>query len=184
MRRWRARTARAFRWTLLIVSLSLPPLWLASGFIGGLITFRVPRAGRLSLGVFEGLLVCASAPSASSAPTLTSQWTYPGSPGSLPPVWQFWFALSHWPSPYGAGTLHLVEVPLWAILLALTVPTVHACRGHWLNRYGPDHCRRCGYHLAGLQPRAVALSAAHVRFGLPPPQPSTTPRTSRFWVVG
>lgn len=48
---------------------------------------------------------------------------------------------------FGPGAF-VIFVPTWVLFLALALPTAYAW--HRCRRFGPGHCSKCGYDLAGI----------------------------------
>ena len=85
---------------------------------------------------------------------LKTQWFYPSAPGQMLPVWLWWFDLTHWTSPYGAGTVDQAVIPLWVLFVALGALTSVVWRRHLRRGSMPGLCPACRYDRAGLSPGA------------------------------
>jgi hypothetical protein len=62
--------------------------------------------------------------------------------------WRWWFECDGFREP--VERMEYVCIPLWAVLTAVGVPTGILWRRDRRHRFGPGHCPKCGYSLAGL----------------------------------
>jgi hypothetical protein len=65
--------------------------------------------------------------------------------------WSFRFSSTMQPDKSGAKMRTTsIGFPLWLPLAVIGLPTARLWRLRWRDRFGPGHCRKCGYDLTGL----------------------------------